>query len=82
MGLARLRASVQKDHALGGFFPTVGLWTRETSVTRHNPAKASLTPAEFRSTLFLHALDGVEGVLASGWAVAHNLTGSLHHVNT
>ena len=82
MGLARLRASVQNVHALGGLFPTVGFWTRETSVTRHNPAKTSLTPTEFRSTLFLNALDGVEGVLASGWAVAHNLTGSLHHVNT
>ena len=82
MGLARLRASVQNVHALGGLFPTVGFWTRETSVTRHNPAKTSLTPTEFRSTLFLYALHCVHGMLTSRGAVSLDLTRHLDHGTT
>ncbi len=82
MSLAGLCASVEDVDTLGRFLATVGLWTRETSVSSHDTTKPSLTPAELRGSLFLHALHGVERVLASGWTVAHNLTGSLHHVNT
>lgn len=82
MGLAGLRASVEDVDALGWFFTTVGFWTRETTVSSHNTAETSLTPAQFRSPSFLHTLHRVEGVLTGGWTVAHNLTGSLHHVNT
>ena len=82
MGLAGFRASVEDVDALRGFFTTVRFWTRETTVSSHNTAETSLTPAKLRSSPFLYTLHRVEGVLAGGWTVAHNLTGSLHHMNT
>ena len=82
MGFAGFRAAVEDVDALRGLFTSVWFWTWETTVPRHDTAEASLTPAELGGSLLLHTLHGVEGVLASRWAVAHNLTGSLHHVNT
>ena len=79
---ARFRATVENVHSLGGLFTAIGLWTRETSVPGHDASEAALTPAKLGSSLLLDSLHGVEGVLTSRWAVAHNLTGSLHHVNT
>lgn len=82
MRFARFRAAVENVDALGRLFTTIGFGTRETSVTGHDTTESALTPAKLRGSLFLHSLHRVEGVLASRWAVAHNLTGSLHHVNT
>jgi hypothetical protein len=79
---ARLRASVENVDSLGRFFSTIRLRTWETTVTRHDPSEASLTPAKFRSALFLYALNGVECVLTSRGAVSLDLTRSLHHGNT
>ena len=79
---ARFRAAVENVDTLGGLFTTIGLGTRETSVTGHDATESALTPAKLGGSLLLHSLHRVEGVLASRWAVAHNLTGSLHHVNT
>ena len=82
VGFSGLCAPVENVDPLGGFFTTVRFWPRETSVTGHDPTETSLTPSKFGGSLFLDALNGVKRVLASGRAVAHNLTGSLHHVNT
>jgi hypothetical protein len=82
VSLSGFRAAVENVDALGWLLPTVGLWTWETTVSSHDAAEASLTPAKFRGSLFLDALNRVKGVLASRRTVAHNLTGSLHHVNT
>ena len=82
VGFAGFRAAVEDVDALRGLFTSVWFWTWETTVPRHDTAEASLTPAELGGSLLLHTLHGVEGVLASRWAVAHNLTGSLHHGNT
>ena len=79
---ARFRAAVENVDALRGLFTSIGFWTWETTVSGHDTAETSLTPAELRGSLLLHTLHGVEGVLASRWAVAHYLTGSLHHGNT
>lgn len=82
MGFTGFSAAVENVDSLGWFFSTVGLWTWETTVTGHDAAEATLTPSELGGSLFLDTLNRVEGVLASRRAVAHNLTGSLHHVNT
>ena len=79
---AGLCAPVENVDALRGLLTTVWFWTGETAVSSHDAAETSLTPAKFRCSLFLDTLNRVEGVLASRRAVAHNLTGSLHHVNT
>jgi len=79
---ARFRAAIENVHALGWLFTAIRLRTRETSVTGHDASEAALTPSKLGGSLLLHSLHRVEGVLASRWAVAHNLTGSLHHVNT
>ena len=82
MGFARFCASVEDVHALGWLLTTIRLWTRETTVSSHNSAEPSLTPAKFGSSPFLDSLNRVKGVLASRRTVAHNLTGSLYHGNT
>ena len=82
MRFARFGAAVENVDTLGGLFTAIGLGTRETSVTGHDATESALTPAKLGGSLLLHSLHRVEGVLASRWAVAHNLTGSLHHVNT
>ncbi len=82
MGFAGFCASVENVHALGWFLTTVWLWTRETSVPRHNSTEPSLSPAKLGGSLLLDTFNRVKGVLASGWTVAHNLTGSLYHGNT
>ena len=82
MRFARFRAAVENVDTLGGLFTAVGFGTRETAVPRHDTTEPALTPAQFRCSLFLHPLNGVERVLASRRAVSLDLTGSLHHVNT
>ena len=82
MCLAGFRAPVENVDALGRLLATVGFWTWETAVPSHDTAETSLTPAKFGGSLLLDTLDRVERVLPSRRAVAHNLTGSLHHVNT
>jgi hypothetical protein len=82
VGFAGFCAPVENVDALGWLLATVGFWTGETTVSSHHAAETSLTPAKLRGSLFLDTLNRVEGVLASRRAVAHNLTGSLHHVNT
>ena len=79
VGLARLGAAVEDVDALGRLFATVRLGTRETAVPSGDLTEASLTPAKLRCALLLHALHGVEGVLARRGAVALDLTGHLHH---
>ena len=82
MGFARFCASVKDVHALGRLLTTVGLGTRETSVSSHDSTESSLTPAKLGSSSFLDTLNGVQGVLASRRTVAHYLTRSLYHKNT
>ena len=82
VGFSGFCAPVKNVDALRGLFTTVGFWTWETTVTSHHSAETSLTPAKLGSSLFLDTFNGVQGVLASRRAVSHNLTGSLHHVNT
>jgi hypothetical protein len=82
MRFAGFSAPVENVHSLRWLFSAVGLWTWETTVTRHDATESSLTPAQLRSALLLHTLHGVEGVLTSRGAVSLDLTGSLHHVNT
>ena len=82
VGFSGLCAPVENVDSLGGLFTTVWFWTRETSVPGHDPTETSLPPSEFGGSLFLDALYGMKRVLASRRAIAHNLTGSLHHVNT
>ena len=82
MGFPGLSASIENIDPLGRFLSTIRFRTRETSVTGHDTTESALTPAKLGGSLLLHSLHRVEGVLASRWAVAHNLTGSLHHVNT
>ena len=79
VGFSGLCAPVENVDPLGGFFTTVRFWTRETSVTGHDPTETSLTPAKFRSSLFLDALDRVERVLTSRRTVALDLTWHLYH---
>lgn len=75
--------AAEKDvNSLGWLFTAVRLWTRETTVTSHNPAETSLTPAKFGSALFLYALYCVHGVLASRRAVTLYLTGHFNHKST
>ena len=82
VGLSGFSAPVENVHSLGWLFTAVGFGTWETTVSSHDTTEASLTPAKFGSTSLFDTLNGVEGVLSSRRAVAHNLTGSLHHVNT
>ena len=82
MGFARFCASVKDVHALGWLLTTVGLGTRETTVSSHDSTESSLTPAKFGSSSFLDSLNGVQGVLTSRRTVAHYLTRSLYHKNT
>ena len=82
MGLAGLGASVENVDALRGLFATIGFWTWETTVPRHDPTETALTPAKFGGAALLDALHGVHGVLARRGAVSLDLTGTLHHVNT
>jgi hypothetical protein len=82
VGFSGFGAPVENVDALGRLFPTVRLGTRETTVSSHHAAETSLTPAKLGCSLLFDTLNRVEGVLASRRAVAHNLTGSLYHVNT
>ena len=82
VGFSGLCAPVENVDSLGWLFTTVWFWTRETSVPGHDSTETSLPPPKFGGSLLLDALHGVKRVLASRRAVAHNLTGSLHHVNT
>ena len=82
MGFSGFRAPIENVDALGWLFASVGFGTGETAISCHDATETSLTPAKFGSSLFLDTLNRVERVLASRRAVAHNLTGSLHHGNT
>ena len=79
---AGLSTPVENVYSLRGLLTAVWFGTGETAVSGHDATETSLTPAKFGCSLFLDTLNRVEGVLASRRAVAHNLTGSLHHVNT
>ena len=65
MRLAGLRATEENVHSLGWLFTAIGLWTWETTVTSHNSAETSLTPAKFGCALLLYALHCVHGMLTS-----------------
>jgi len=82
VGFSGFRAPIENVDALGWLFASVGFGTGETAISCHDATETSLTPAKFGSSLFLDTLNRVERVLTSRRAVAHNLTGSLHHGNT
>ena len=65
MRLAGFCAAEKDVDSLGWLFTAIGLWTWETTVTSHNPAETSLTPAKFGCALLLYALHCVHGMLTS-----------------
>jgi len=79
VGLSSLRASIKNVDSLGWLFTTIRLRTRETTVSTHDLTETSLTPAKFRRSLLLYALNGMKRVLACRRAVSLNLTWHLYH---
>ena len=65
MRLAGFCASEEDVDSLSWFLTAVWFGTRETTVTSHNSAETSLTPAKFGCALLLYALHCVHGMLTS-----------------
>ena len=82
MRLAGLRATEENVHSLGWLFTAVRLRTWETTVSSHNTAEPSLTPAKFGCALLLHTLHCVHGMLTSRGTVTLDLTRHFHHKST
>ena len=82
MRFASFCASVKNIHSLGRLLTAFRLWTRETTVSSHNTAETSLTPAKFRSSLLLHSLNCMHCMLTSRWTVTLDLTWHFDHDST
>ena len=82
MRLAGFGAAEEDVHSLGWLFTTVWFRTWETSVTSHDSAETSLTPAKFGCALLLYALHCVHGMLTSRGTVPLHLTRHFHHKST
>ena len=78
VGLASLGAS---EYQIDSLSRLLSGWLRpgEATVPRGNTAKPPLSPLEFTCRPLPDTLHGVFRVLASGWAVAHDLSWHLHH---
>jgi hypothetical protein len=58
-------ATAEQDvDALGRFFSTFWLWTRESAVSSCDSAEPALTPLQFAGSLLLDTLNGMQRMLA------------------
>jgi len=78
MGLLAGFAAVSEGNALGGLLASLGLWPRETSVTRGGASESPLPPFELAGLLLLDPLDLMHRMLLAEWTVGVDVVRQLH----